>query len=138
MGTEGSELSDRRIAHCVTGSVSITEASCIARLLTRHGVEVIPVLTPKATEFVSPMISEWSTGNAVIAILHPLGIKFFVLYTEAITNPLVFLSLIRIHTIEAAMLIPMLKTVSLVFDDTMQGASEIAPAGRRKMKNENI
>ena len=35
----------------------------------RHGADVIPVLTPKAAEFVSPMIFEWSTGNAPITKL---------------------------------------------------------------------
>ena len=67
--TLGSELSGKRIALCVTGSVSITEAPRIARLLMRHGAEVIPVLTPKAAQFVSPMIFEWSTGNAPITEL---------------------------------------------------------------------
>ena len=68
-GTLGNELSGKRIALCVTGSVSITEAPRIARLLMRHGAEVIPVLTPKASEFVSPMIFEWSTGNPPITKL---------------------------------------------------------------------
>jgi len=68
-GTLGNELSGKRVAHCVTGSISITEAPRIARLLMRHGCEVIPVLTPKAAEFVSPMIFEWSTGNPPITKL---------------------------------------------------------------------
>jgi phosphopantothenoylcysteine decarboxylase / phosphopantothenate---cysteine ligase len=68
-GTLGSELVGKRIAHCVTASVSITEAPRIARLLMRHGAEVIPVLTPKACEFVSPAIFEWSTGNPPITKL---------------------------------------------------------------------
>lgn len=65
-GSDGSELSGRRIALCVTGSVSITEAPRIARTLMRHGAEVIPVLTNEAMELVSPMIFEWSTGNSPI------------------------------------------------------------------------
>lgn len=68
-GTLGTELSGRKIALCVTASISITEAPRIARLLMRHGAEVIPVLTPKACEFVSPMIFEWSTGNPPITKL---------------------------------------------------------------------
>jgi phosphopantothenoylcysteine decarboxylase/phosphopantothenate--cysteine ligase len=68
-GTLGSELRGKKIALCVTGSVSITEAPRIARLLMRHGAEVIPLLTPKAAEFVSPMIFEWSTGNPPITKL---------------------------------------------------------------------
>ena len=68
-GTLGNELSGKRIALCVTGSISITEAPRIARLLMRHGADVIPVLTPRACEFVSPMIFEWSTGNLPITKL---------------------------------------------------------------------
>jgi phosphopantothenoylcysteine decarboxylase / phosphopantothenate---cysteine ligase len=68
-GTLGNELLGKRIALCVTASVSITEAPRIARLLMRHGAEVIPLLTPKACEFVSPMIFEWSTGNSPITKL---------------------------------------------------------------------
>jgi phosphopantothenoylcysteine decarboxylase/phosphopantothenate--cysteine ligase len=68
-GTLGNELSGKRIALCVTGSISITEAPRIARLLMRHGADVIPVLTPRACEFVSPMIFEWSTGNPPITKL---------------------------------------------------------------------
>ncbi|MDH2899417.1 MAG: phosphopantothenoylcysteine decarboxylase [archaeon] len=68
-GTLGNELSGKRIALCVTGSISITEAPGIARLLMRHGADVIPVLTPRACEFVSPMIFEWSTGNPPITKL---------------------------------------------------------------------
>jgi phosphopantothenoylcysteine decarboxylase / phosphopantothenate---cysteine ligase len=68
-GTSGEELLGKKIALCVTASVSITEAPRIARLLMRHGAEVIPLLTPKACEFVSPVIFEWSTGNPPITKL---------------------------------------------------------------------
>jgi phosphopantothenoylcysteine decarboxylase/phosphopantothenate--cysteine ligase len=68
-GTFGEELSGKKVALCVTGSISITDAPRIARLLMRHGAEVIPVLTPKACEFVSPMIFEWSSGNSPITKL---------------------------------------------------------------------
>jgi phosphopantothenoylcysteine decarboxylase/phosphopantothenate--cysteine ligase len=68
-GTQGNELTGKTIALCVTASVSITEAPRIARMLMRHGAEVIAILTPKAAKFVSPMIFEWSTGNAPITKL---------------------------------------------------------------------
>jgi phosphopantothenoylcysteine decarboxylase / phosphopantothenate---cysteine ligase len=68
-GTQGNELAGKKIVLCVTASISITEAPRIARLLMRHGAEVIPVLTPRACEFVSPMIFEWSTGNKPITKL---------------------------------------------------------------------
>ncbi|MFI5421401.1 MAG: phosphopantothenoylcysteine decarboxylase, partial [Nitrososphaerales archaeon] len=65
-GSKGAELAGKKIALCVTASISITEAPRIARLLMRHGAEVIPLLTEEAAELVSPMIFEWSTGNAPI------------------------------------------------------------------------
>jgi phosphopantothenoylcysteine decarboxylase / phosphopantothenate---cysteine ligase len=65
-GSDGDELAGKKIALCVTASISITEAPRIARLLMRHGAEVIPLLTEEAAELVSPMIFEWSTGNAPI------------------------------------------------------------------------
>lgn len=67
--TLGSELSGKRIALCISASISITEAPRVARLLMRHGAEVIPVLTPRACKFISPMIFEWSTGNIPITEL---------------------------------------------------------------------
>jgi phosphopantothenoylcysteine decarboxylase / phosphopantothenate---cysteine ligase len=62
-GSEGSELADKKIALCVTASVSIFEAPRIARTLMRHGADVTVVLTEEAAELVSPAIFEWSTGN---------------------------------------------------------------------------
>jgi len=66
IGSDGKELSGKKIALCVTASVSITEAPRIARTLMRHGADVIVVLTEEAGELVSPMIFEWSTGNKPI------------------------------------------------------------------------
>jgi phosphopantothenoylcysteine decarboxylase / phosphopantothenate---cysteine ligase len=68
-GTLGKELAGRKIALCVTSSISITEAPRIARLLMRHGAEIFSVMTPNAAELVSPMIFEWSTGNPPITKL---------------------------------------------------------------------
>lgn len=69
VGSLGSELAGKKIALCVTASVSIAEAPKIARLLMRHGAEVFTVMTPNASELVSPMIFEWSTGNPPITKL---------------------------------------------------------------------
>jgi phosphopantothenoylcysteine decarboxylase / phosphopantothenate---cysteine ligase len=65
-GSDGKELSGKKIALCVAASVSITEAPRIARTLMRHGADVIAVLTEEAAELVSPTIFEWSTGNKPI------------------------------------------------------------------------
>lgn len=65
-GSDGNELSGKKIALCVTASVSITEAPRIARSLMRHGADVTVVLTKEARELVSSTIFEWSTGNKPI------------------------------------------------------------------------
>lgn len=56
----------RRIAHCLTGSVSIYRAPEIARILIRHGAEVVPVMTSEASKLLSPQLMEWATGNSPI------------------------------------------------------------------------
>lgn len=65
-GSDGTELAGRKIALCVTASVSITEAPRIARILMRHGADVTTILTREARDLVSPAIFEWSTGNKPI------------------------------------------------------------------------
>jgi phosphopantothenoylcysteine decarboxylase/phosphopantothenate--cysteine ligase len=62
-GSWGDELKGRRIALCVTSSVSCYRAPDIARLLIRHGAEVIPVMTRNAARLISPEIMRWATGN---------------------------------------------------------------------------
>jgi phosphopantothenoylcysteine decarboxylase / phosphopantothenate---cysteine ligase len=66
-GSDGSELAGKKIALCVTASVSIIEAPRIARTLMRHGADVTVVLTREAAELVSPAVFEWSTGNKPVA-----------------------------------------------------------------------
>lgn len=68
-GSDGNELEGKKIAFCVTASVSITEASRIARILMRHGADVTVVMTKEACDLVSPAIFEWSTGNRPITEL---------------------------------------------------------------------
>ncbi len=65
-GSDGSELAGKKIAMCVTASVSITEAPRIARALMRHGADVTIVLTREARDLVSSPVFEWSTGNRPI------------------------------------------------------------------------
>ncbi len=62
-GSEGDELAGKRIAHCVTASASIYRAPEVARLLMRHGADVIPVMTREAASLLSPEVMRWATGN---------------------------------------------------------------------------
>ncbi|MEM0483030.1 MAG: bifunctional phosphopantothenoylcysteine decarboxylase/phosphopantothenate--cysteine ligase CoaBC [Nitrososphaerota archaeon] len=65
-GSWGDELLGLRIAHCLTGSVSVYRAPDIARALIRHGADVIPVMTPDASKLLNPQLMEWATGNTPI------------------------------------------------------------------------
>ncbi len=66
IGTEGDELKDKVIIHCITSSISCFLAPQISRKLMRHGAKVIPVLSPEAAKFVDPRIFEWATGEIPI------------------------------------------------------------------------
>jgi len=69
VGTEGSELSGKRIVLGITGSVSAYKAADIARALMRHGAEVHAVMTPGAQQIIHPYLMEWATGNPVVTRL---------------------------------------------------------------------
>jgi len=69
VGTDGDELKDRRILLCVTGSISAYRAPDIARLLIRHGAEVIPVMSDMAEQIIHPNVLEWATGHPVVTKL---------------------------------------------------------------------
>jgi len=55
-------LLGKRVAHCLTGSVSIYRAPEISRALIRHGCGVIPVMTREAARLLNPRLMEWATG----------------------------------------------------------------------------
>lgn len=61
-GALGSELSGRRIAHAICGSVASVRAPELARLLMRHGAEVVPVMSAEACRLIHPNLMHWSTG----------------------------------------------------------------------------
>lgn len=65
-GSEGDELSGRRIALCVTASISCYRAPDIARLLIRHGADVYPVMTKRSSLLIGPEVMRWATGNEVV------------------------------------------------------------------------
>jgi phosphopantothenoylcysteine decarboxylase/phosphopantothenate--cysteine ligase len=67
--TIGTELRGKFIVLCVTGSVAAVQSSEIARLLMRHGAEVVAVFSDAAQEIIHPYLMEWATGNPVITTL---------------------------------------------------------------------
>ena len=67
--TLGTELRGKFIVLCVTGSVAAVQSSEIARLLMRHGAEVVAVFSDAAQEIIHPYLMEWATGNPVITTL---------------------------------------------------------------------
>jgi len=69
VGTFGSELSGKRIVLCVAGSVAVYKAIELARLLMRHGGNVVCVASSAATKLVRPDYFKWATGNPVITKL---------------------------------------------------------------------
>ena len=69
IGTYGLELSSKRIILCVTGSVAVYKAIELARLLMRHGANVVCVASNAATKLVKPNYFTWATGNRVITKL---------------------------------------------------------------------
>jgi len=69
VGTYGSELSGKRIVLCVAGSVAAYKAIELARLLMRHGADVVCVVSDAATKLIKPDYFKWATGNDVITKL---------------------------------------------------------------------
>lgn len=69
VGTYGTELSGKRIVLCVAGSVAVYKAIELARLLMRHGADVVCVASSAATKLVKPDYFKWATGNEVITKL---------------------------------------------------------------------
>jgi len=69
VGTYGTELSGKRIVLCVAGSVAVYKAIELARLLMRHGGDVVCVESYAATKLIKPDYFKWATGNDVITKL---------------------------------------------------------------------
>lgn len=68
-GTLSTRLAGKRVVLCVTGSVAAVRSPDIARLLMRHGAEVIPVMSPAACRIIHPDLMHWATGNAPLTEL---------------------------------------------------------------------
>ncbi len=68
-GTRSGELAGRKIALCITGSVAVVRCPELARELMRRGADVRAVMTPRATQLITPQLMHWATGNLVITEL---------------------------------------------------------------------
>jgi len=67
--TRGTELKDKRIVLCITGSVAAVQSPEIARQLMRHGAEIFAVMSSMAQKIIHPYLMEWATGNPVVTEL---------------------------------------------------------------------
>ncbi len=70
VGSDGSELADKKIVLCITGSVAAYRAIDLARLLMRHAADVHAVMTEStASALLHPEMMKWATGNEVVTKL---------------------------------------------------------------------
>lgn len=69
VSSHGVELSGKRIVLCISGSVAAYKAIELARLLMRHGADVICVTSDAVTKLIQPDYFKWATGNKVITKL---------------------------------------------------------------------
>jgi phosphopantothenoylcysteine decarboxylase / phosphopantothenate---cysteine ligase len=68
--TEGEELVGTRTVLCITGSVAAYKAIDVARLLVKHGAEVVAVMNHGTSKmFLSNEMMKWATGNDVVTEL---------------------------------------------------------------------
>lgn len=69
VSSDGTELAGKKIVLCITGSVAAYKSIELARLLMRHGADVICVASKAATNLIKPSYFKWATGNEVITKL---------------------------------------------------------------------
>lgn len=69
IGKKNTELRDKKIILCITGSVAAIKSTEIARELMRRGADVYAVMTKAAQQIVHPDMVEWATGNPVVTEL---------------------------------------------------------------------
>ena len=69
VGSDGTEFAGKKIVLCISGSVAVYKAIELARLLMRHGADVICVASKAATNLIKPSYFKWATGNEVITQL---------------------------------------------------------------------
>lgn len=64
-------LSGKKIILGVTGCIAAYKSACLVRDLVKRGAEVRVVMTPSATEFITPLTLSALSGNKVIVNLFP-------------------------------------------------------------------
>ncbi len=69
VGSDGTGLAGKKIILCISGSVAAYKSIELARLLMRHGANVICVASKAATDLIQPSYFKWATGNQVITKL---------------------------------------------------------------------
>lgn len=69
VGSDGNELTGKKITLCISGSVAAYKALELARLFMRHGADVTCVASKAATDLIKPSYFKWATGNEVITKL---------------------------------------------------------------------
>jgi phosphopantothenoylcysteine decarboxylase / phosphopantothenate---cysteine ligase len=70
LSSDGSELADKKIVLCITGSVAAYRAIDMARLLMRHGADVHAVMSQStASMLLHADMMEWVTGNKAVTKL---------------------------------------------------------------------
>jgi phosphopantothenoylcysteine decarboxylase/phosphopantothenate--cysteine ligase len=67
--SKGAHLAGKRIDLIVSGGIAAIESPKIARELRRYGAEVHVIMTPAATQFVTPLTFEWASKNRVVTDL---------------------------------------------------------------------
>lgn len=69
VSSDGTQLAEKKIILCVSGSVAAYKAIELARLFMRYGANVICVASKAATNLIKPSYFKWATGNEVITKL---------------------------------------------------------------------
>jgi len=69
VGSDGTELLEKKIILCISGSVAAYKSIELARLFMRHGANVTCVASKAATDLIKPSYFKWATGNEVITKL---------------------------------------------------------------------
>ncbi len=69
IGTKTTQIADKKIILCITGSVAAIKSTEIARELMRRGADVYAVMTKHSQQIVHPDMVEWATGNPVVTEL---------------------------------------------------------------------